>query len=184
MIDFPASLLAGGGARTGIAPVNLLDVQLLSGDIYYWADRAINNIPAVITASGAPASVNYLPWINSMGEIRLYRSLRASTCGFVIQNVSGDSMQRDFERIARKSALEGAFFVLRIWQPGAAASYLRMDGTLTVTGVDEETGVSIKGQSLPLDVEADALTMSYSENCQLEWAADSLPEQLSDLPGG
>jgi hypothetical protein len=171
MIAFPASLLAVGGSRTGLAPVNLLDVQLLSGDIYYWSDRAVNNIPAVITPSGNPASVNYLPWIESTGEIKLYRSLQASTCSFAIQNVSGDSMQRDIDRIARKSALEGAFFVYRIWAPDAQTPWLRMDGKLTVTNGNEEE-IEIKGTSLPLDVtEVDALSMSYSETCQLEWAS-------------
>jgi hypothetical protein len=175
MINFPSSILATGGARTGIAPVNLLDVMDTNGNQYYWADRAVNAIPPVIPPPAVggvvPSVQSYLPWIDSVGEIKIYRSLQTDTCSFSLQNVSGDSMARDFERIARRSALEGAFFVFRIFQTDALAALFEMHGTLTVTHADD-TEVQIKGNSLPLDAsQVDGLPMSYSESCQLDWAS-------------
>ena len=41
MIPYPPSLKAIGGARTGIAPVNLLDVQDVNGNCYFWSDRLV-----------------------------------------------------------------------------------------------------------------------------------------------
>lgn len=61
MIAYPASLKAVGGARTGIAPVNLLDIQDVNANIYRWADRGIKapaiNFPAfslVVPATARP----------------------------------------------------------------------------------------------------------------------------------
>jgi len=50
VIDYPAPLKAVGGARTGIAPVNILDVLDVNGNLYFWTDRPLN-APVVITGS-------------------------------------------------------------------------------------------------------------------------------------
>lgn len=39
--------------------------------------------------------------------------MQTDTGSFIVQNVSGDTLARDFERIARRSAIEGALFVYR-----------------------------------------------------------------------
>ncbi len=56
MINFPPSLKAVGGARTGIAPVNLLDVLTLNNDLYLFSDRLMNNVPSAIEATAAIAA--------------------------------------------------------------------------------------------------------------------------------
>lgn len=68
-IDYPASLKAVGGARTGIAPVNLLDVQDVNGNLYYWADRRCNAPVAIsgeIEVNAAPpvepGAGQYVTW--------------------------------------------------------------------------------------------------------------------------
>lgn len=314
MIAYPTSLLAVGGAKTGIAPVNLLDVQTPSGDTHFWADRRINapsalapvvvpgttmpwataggqnaayafgiddgtppivipvtagqvigitalgssgwfagdiygpngdpgnvtgdttdsagyypthymsgstlgkvglcgcfadaagnvlqplsigasasvTVPAgavllqlgvddnkfsdnsgsfLVTLAGVSAGVTeaYLPWLLSVPSFSFHRSLQTDTGSFVLQNLSGDTLGRDFEKIARKSALEGSFFVYRCWQPDAAAAWIEVHGTLTMNPAGVDT-VELKGAQLLNPSQDDTPLEIYSETCQLEWA--------------
>lgn len=182
MISYPAPLLATGGARTGIAPVNLLDVCDVNGNLYYWADRkvltpnAITGAPPLPNYGGVlsdwtpPPSIltQYLPWLLSVPQISFNRSLATDVGSFVLQNLSGDTLSRDFERIARGSALEGAFFVYRCWQADAAAAWIEVHGTFTIEGPDSDT-VKLKGRALPDPSQDDTPLEIYSETCQLQW---------------
>lgn len=313
MISLATSLKAVGGAHTGIAPVNLLDVLDVNGNLYYWADRAIlvnNAITSVppSTGSGAgariyvptgaatvtvdwedqwgggdqsfgngsikiifdgeggatitftgessenksindfgvgdirlvgaalgvtgpidipdlpdageelvvqiftsawgsydayvfvtgPASSNpdnyqhakltwtsgqsgvsewiqpdatltaYKPWLLSVPQFSFHRSLQTDVGAFVLQNLSGDTLSRDFEKIARSSALEGAFFVYRCWQPDAEAAWLEVHGTLTLGGAGDDTA-QLKGTQLLNPSQDDTPLEDYSETCQLQW---------------
>ena len=169
MIQYSQAMLSSGGAKTGIAPANLLDVQTVSGQIYYWADRAITTA-AGITADGSPANATYLPWLLSVPEIKLYRSLQTDTGAFVVQNISGDSLARDIEKLVRASTLEGAIFVYRMWQPDAEGAWIEVHGNLTVDEI-EDTEASLNGSQL-LDVsQSDTPLEVFSETCQLDWAS-------------
>jgi hypothetical protein len=158
-----------GGAQTGIAPANLLDVQTVEGDLYYWADRAFT-APLVITSDGNPATGVYQPWLVSVGELAFHRSLQTDTGSFVIQNVSGDSLARDFEKIATASALEGAFFVYRHWEASAEAAWIEFHGTLTVQQITPSE-VHLKAAQLLSSSQADCPLEIYGENCQLIWGS-------------
>jgi hypothetical protein len=320
VIVYPPSLLAVGGARTGIDPVNLLDVQDVNGNCYYWSDRLIKNVPTAIsstssslpfpitppsplapgqyaaygiggnfnqsvdapnplgtqTESGtvalvfpsvppnativgiyegvvgsmtnnglasaniefisdtytiddsfsgtawdpnpiplqannvnfylgagtwegeAKAQINanvvtciiytvpgsestnpsfleylldggpYVPWLVGIPEFKFHRSLLTDIGSFVIQNLSGDTLSRDFEKIARKSALEGALFVYRCWQADAMAAWLEVHGTLTVEDIGVDT-VKLKGSQLINPSQDDTPLEIYCETCQLQW---------------
>jgi len=164
MISYPPSLLAIGGARTGIAPVNLLDVQDTNGNLYYWSDRKIS-APTVISG---PASVAYLPWLVGVPEFKFYRSLITDTGSFVIQNLSGDTLSRDFEKIVRRSTLEGAMFVYRCYQADAQDSWLEVHGTLTLDPIGVDTAI-LKGAQLLNPSQDDTPLEIYCETCQLQW---------------
>jgi hypothetical protein len=169
VITYPPSLQLTGGAQTGLAPCNLLDVLTVEGNLYYWADRAIN-APAIITADGNPANQNYLPWLVSVGSWKFHRSMQTDTGSFVIQNVSGDSLQRDFEKIVTASAMEGAFFVYRHWDAGAAAAWIEVHGTLSVQEITD-TEAQLKASQLLDSSQADTPLECYGENCQLLWGS-------------
>lgn len=131
MIPF-SQALQGVVGRNGIAPAILLDVQDTNGNCYYWATRPIN-APSVIVATGAPASSDYLPWIVDSGSLTFNRSMQADTGSLTLQNLSGDTLQRDFERIARQTTLEGAIAVYRVWH--AAAEAAEMEWHAQISGV-------------------------------------------------
>jgi hypothetical protein len=163
MIQYPASLKAVGGAHSGIAPANLLDVQDVDGNNYFWADRAMTAL-SVLTA----AQATYLPWVLSVPSFTFHRSMATDMGSFILQNLSGDSLARDFEKILRKSTLEGAFFVYRLWQSDAEAAWLEVHGTLTVDEVGVDT-VSLKGMQLLNPAQDDTPLENYCETCQLQW---------------
>jgi hypothetical protein len=110
----------------------------------------------------------YQPWILSVPKFTFNRSLASDTGAFVIQNLSGDTLSRDFERLARLTALEGAFFIYRYFQPDAQASWLEVHGTLTLgtKGVDT---VQLNGVQLLNPAQDDTPLEVYCETCQLQW---------------
>ena len=183
MIDYPASLLATGGAHTGVAPVNLLDIQDVNGNVYLWADRKIlapSPLVAALTAMGAttglptsPAGAEsgflaYKPWLLRVPKLTFHRSLQTDVGSFTIQNLSGDTLSRDVEKQVRRSTLEGAFFVYRLWQPDAEAAWLYAQGTLTVDPLAVDTG-ELKSKQLLNPAEDDTPLEIYCETCQLQW---------------
>ncbi|MDR3797957.1 MAG: hypothetical protein P4K93_07380 [Terracidiphilus sp.] len=163
MIDLAPSLLSVGGARTGIAPANLLDVENINGGIFYWADRTLT-APSMFT--GDP--VVYLPWLLGVPSFTFNRSTVSNTGNFKLQNVSGNTLARDVETQLRASALEGAFFVYRCWQADAEASWIEVHGTLTLddNGVDT---VSFKAIDIFSCAQDDTPLENYCETCQLQW---------------
>jgi len=110
----------------------------------------------------------YIPWIVQVPPFTFHRSLVTDTGSFVLQNLSGDTLSRDFEKIARRSALEGAFFVYRCWQADAEAAWLEVHGTLSVGNIGQDT-VQLKARSLINESEADTPLEIYCETCQLQW---------------
>ena len=152
--------------RSGVAPVLLLDVQTPSGDIHYWSDRALVNIPAAITADGDPALVTYLPWLLSPVTLTFNRSLQTDTGAIDVQNLSGNVLQRDFESIVRRGVLEGSLFVLRYYSVDMEWTWLEQHGTLSVG----ETGLiaPLSLQQLLAGAD-DTPAMNVSETCQLVW---------------
>jgi hypothetical protein len=163
MILFGPTLLAVGGARTGIAPANLIDVQDINGNIYYWADRLML-APSAFTG----AQTAYLPWLLGVPNFTFNRSTVSNTGNFKVQNVSGNTLARDVETQLRASALEGAFFVYRCWQADAEESWIEVHGTLTLddNGVDT---VSFKATDIFSCAQDDTPLENYSETCQLTW---------------
>jgi hypothetical protein len=177
MIQYPPSLLQIGGAHTGIAPANLLDIQTVEGSVYYWCDRGSDPrpflAPCVIPPVGGNAGdvVSYKPWILSVGAWKFFRSLQSTTGSFIVQNVSGDSMKRDVEVILRASAMEGALAVYRMWESAEQAARLEVHCTITADEITE-TELSLKATDLLNASQGDTPAETYSETCQLVWASN------------
>jgi hypothetical protein len=167
MIPFSDPLQQVAGAHTGIPPVHLLDVQDCNGNIYYWSNRKIA-APCVIGLSGA--TVSYLPWILSVPEWKFYRSMQTDMGAITMQNISGDTLQRDFEKIVRASALEGALFVYRYWHADAELPSREIHGTLSVNDGDPEI-VKLQCRQLDNPSADTAPPHTYSEICQWRWGS-------------
>jgi hypothetical protein len=112
----------------------------------------------------------YRPWLISIPQLKFHRSLQTDIGSFILQNLSGDSLSRDWEKLMRRSTFEGAFFIYRMWQPDAEAAWLEMHGSLTVEDVNRET-ISLKGSQLIDASQTDSNQEMFSETCQWEWAS-------------
>jgi len=156
------------GNGGNIAPALLLDVQTPGGDVYYWADRPLNNIVPVIQASGVSSGtpVNYTAWLLSSGNFKYSRSLVTDTGTLTLQNLSGDVLQRDFARIARRSVLEGSLYVFRYYQVDMQWAWLEQHGTLTVGDTGDTVTLNLQ-QLMPGS--DDTPDQTISETCQLVW---------------
>lgn len=136
----------------------------------------IYHLPAGAIFGGGSSGINvapgygpYEPWIMSVPQIKFNRSLQTDFGKFVLQNLSGDTLSRDFEKIMRRSALEGAFFIYRLWQPDVRASWIEMHGTFTVDSVGVDT-VSLQGSQLLNPAQENTPLEIYCETCQIQWA--------------
>lgn len=168
MIALAPSLVAVGGAKTGIAPANLLDIQDVNGNQLYIGDRAMM-APPVIPAAGNPSLVQYVPWLIGVPSFTFHRSLATDSGSFVVQNLSGDTFARDLEVRLRASAMQGALFVYRCWQTDAEAAWLEVHGTLSL---DPGAGVDVAqftGSQLLQPAQDDTPLEIYCETCQLQW---------------
>jgi hypothetical protein len=110
----------------------------------------------------------YEPWLLTVPELTFHRSSVADLGSFVLQNLSGDTISRDFEKIMRRSALEGAFCIFRSWQKDAQASWIEVHGKLTVEDVGVDT-VTLKGEPVINPAQDDTPLEEFAEGCQLQW---------------
>lgn len=109
------------------------------------------------------------PWLLSVPQYQFHRSLQTDVGSFVVQNLSGDTLSRDVEKILRRSAIEGSQFVWTLWQPDALAAWFSVHGTLTVDPVGVDT-LTLKGSQLLNPSQDDTPLEAYGESCQLQWA--------------
>ena len=139
----------------GVAGDTTLTVDFVGFAVYY-------------TSAAGISSFAYDPWLLSVPSFAFHRSLQTDIGSFVVQNLSGDTLSRDVEKILRASAMEGAFFVYRLWQPGAEAAWLEVHGTLTVGEVGVDT-MTLKAAQLLNPSQDDTPLEIYCETCQLVW---------------
>ncbi len=136
-------------ARGGVAPLCLLDVVRTNGDSFHWANAQLTapsvyqgNTPAwAATLVSPPASWDtyYFPWLLNVSGIHLYRSQQADVANFLVQNISGNSLQRDVATLLRGASFEGALFAFRIWNMKMQTPEFEMHGRLTVSLAGEQT---------------------------------------------
>jgi hypothetical protein len=111
----------------------------------------------------------YLPWLLQVPNFTFHRSMQTDMGNFVVQNVSGDTLSRDMEKILRASTLEGAQFVYRCWQPDSEAAWIEVHGQLTM-GSDGVDTVQLTAADTINAAQDDTPLELSCETCQLNWA--------------
>ena len=156
------SVVSWAASTMALAPDGATQLQLGIND---WE---FDNNSGSFTVQIEISQAQYQPWLLSVPQFSFHRSLVTDSGSFVIQNVSGDSLSRDMEKLLRASTFEGALFVYRYWQPDAEAAWIEVHGTLTVDDDGTDT-ITLKGKQL-LDAGQDDTPLEiYSETCQLQW---------------
>ncbi len=96
----------------GFMPYVLMDVQTADGTNYFWSDFA-GTFPAVIVAGNQV----YSPWIKSAGPFHRTKDLTSDTADMIMQNVSGNTIDRDVALALKNHEFEGALAIVRLWMP-------------------------------------------------------------------
>lgn len=133
----PVTTPAGAqGGRAGYAPIVLVDVELQDNATrYYWADRG-GLYPMKLGAGG---NQQYQPFVKSFGPYKLTRTLQTDGGTVVIQDLSGNSIERDVSKAFVAAEFVGALCVIRLWDQRLAVARRELHCKLSkpvVTDVD------------------------------------------------
>ena len=164
-MEIGANILCQGRTQE---PVWSLSVSAVGFAIYYRIPGAGGSSGISVAWSSLTGPVTHDPWLLSVPQISFHRSLQTDTGSFVVQNLSGDTLSRDTEKLLRASAFEGALFVYRLWQADAEAAWIEVHGTLSVDDVGVDT-LTFKGTQLLNPSQDDTPLENYCETCQLQW---------------
>jgi hypothetical protein len=130
----PAGMAAEIGRAAGFGSIALLDVQTVDGTQYFWTE---NNYAQYLTKlTGANAA--YSPWLKSVGPITLSRDFTTDAGDIILQNLSGNSIDRDVSAALKNHEFEGALAILRFWLPLFADSMFEFHGYLAEQKPGEE----------------------------------------------
>jgi hypothetical protein len=208
----PATPLAGAIARIGaVAPIGLLDVISLDGYSYHWsthpvASAAALGIPVLFNTGSVPKwnsflrvpswNDTYLAWLTKAGPFSLQRSMQSNTGAFVLQNVSGNPIQRDMNQIITAMAFEGAVFAFREWNLDAGAAEFEFHGHLSIDGVTEEEaefsatqlfnpsdyqGLLTVGETCPWRYASAACADTTNNPCENTWLTCRQPARFGGI---
>ena len=136
-IPYPPQLVQIMKARNGVAPVCLLDILTVGGEVFYWGQLGMLAPPVLLPASATAGPVEYLPYLINIGAFHFLRSMQADLGSLDAQNLSGDTLARDVATAITQQTFENALYVLREWYPEGECAGFEMHGRLSVDGVSE-----------------------------------------------
>jgi hypothetical protein len=93
-------------------PVILVDIQTLDGTQYFWSDFE-GTYPTKFTG----ANQFYNGWIKSGCNFTCTRDMTTNAGDLTLQNISGNTIDRDVAAALKNHEFEGAYAVTRLWIP-------------------------------------------------------------------
>ncbi|MCU1307115.1 MAG: hypothetical protein JWN45_1810 [Acidobacteriaceae bacterium] len=124
---YPASVIAEmkklGGAFGDIA---LLDIEARDGTRYYLTDVG-GSYPSAFDGS----TQVYKPWTKSAGPLRMTSDFRTDAGDITLQNLSGNTIDREVAKIINDREFENSLAIFRLWLPLADYAIREHHGTLT-----------------------------------------------------
>jgi hypothetical protein len=93
-------------------PVILVDIQTLDGTQYFWSDYE-GSYPTKFTG----ATQFYSGWIKSGCNFTCTRDMTSNAGDMLLQNLSGNTIDRDVAGALKNHEFEGAYAVTRLWIP-------------------------------------------------------------------
>lgn len=143
----PAGLLNEFKKGMRAAEIFLLDVQCFDGTKFYWSDATYT------VACAIDGSVQtYQPWIKSAGPFRRSKNLATDSGDIVLQNLSGNLIDRDLGKNLKDREFEGALAIGRFLVPTADIVTDQYHGTLSEQSTNEVEGQFRHLQLLDLNV--------------------------------
>lgn len=118
----------------GLTIIHLLDVLRADGSSYFWGSHE-GVFPCGLDGSNR----TYKPWLKEpYPEIELSRSMASDAGDLLLQNLSGNTIDRDVAALLKAREFDGAYFVYRHWAIPEDAAYFEMDGYLKDQSRDDE----------------------------------------------
>jgi hypothetical protein len=105
-----AAFLAQRGAM--FVPIVLLDIVTIDGTQYYWSDYE-GTYPTRATG----AAQFYNGWIKSGCNFTCTRDTTSNAGDLTLQNLSGNTIDRDVALALKRHEFEGAYAITRLWVP-------------------------------------------------------------------
>jgi hypothetical protein len=165
---------AGNPAEAG-AQIALLDIQAADGTCYYWSDVA--GVYDAVIGGGTQA---YKPWIRSIGPMRQSKDARTDAGDIVVQNVSGNSIERDVAAAMRDREFAGALAVLRVLDAETLEVKRQYDGYFGQPQSDQNTA-TFRLRALNDSNRIDVPVWDYAEQCQFRYKSKACGS-VSGLP--
>jgi hypothetical protein len=103
-----------------VAPRTLVEVQTAAGDLYLWSEHK-GLYPSAINGGGI---AQYLDWLVGQQKFTLFGTTQTDTATISVQNISGNTVQRDIAMAFSRVEFIGAFVYARIWRGDSMAALL------------------------------------------------------------
>src|SRR5438309_10202629 len=87
----PAGMSTDVAKLAAFASIALLDLQTVDGSQYFWTDNNYNQYQSRLTG----ALQTYSPWMKTVGPLTLSRDFTTDGGDLIIQNLSGNTIDRD-----------------------------------------------------------------------------------------
>lgn len=113
--------------------VHLLDVQRGDGSNYFWSD-----VEGQFLSRLTGAQQQYKPWIKQPPTLRLTRSVAADGGDFKLQNLSGNTIDREVAALFKARELEGAYVIYRPWFVPLDAAPFEFHGFISEQSIEPE----------------------------------------------
>jgi hypothetical protein len=181
-IPLSPELIQITASRSGPAEVCLLDVVCLDGTTYHWANKQLSNVAPILTGT-TPAwyagqafqpaegyGMHYYPWLLSATGFHHTRAMQSDTATIEVQDVSGNTLQRDMAGLIVGTTFEGALFCFRIWNLLVMQPSFVQYGRLTILSVSQYM-VSFGANQLYNANDYDGNPYAYSETCQWRYSS-------------
>lgn len=161
-LSYPAAVTSRIGKSGEFGWCWLIDVLTADGTYYYMSNME-GAFPKKITA--APGNSAYYVWVKSVTGLKLSRDSRTDGADLTLQNISGNTVERDVWKAIKDHEFEGALCVARLWMTLEDFALREFHCTLSETDSNEEEAFfRLRALNDPNAYVANPLT--YAETCQ------------------
>lgn len=166
MQTLPHGVTGPMSASGGCAAISLCEVRTVAGDTYFWSEQDCvwNSI-----INGTAAN-RYVAWLVGQQRFKVTGTTQTDTASLTVQNLSGNTVQRDAALAYAKDEFIGAFVYYRLWRSDAEQAIFQFAGNVVDAEIDEETlQLSIEGFGNSSNIVAPAFLIDVS--CPLSFSS-------------
>lgn len=126
-----------------VATHTLVEVKTASGNVYLWTEHK-GFYPSLINGGGKYAFQDWL--VDGAQDFNIYGTAQTDTATVAVQNLSGNTVQRDVSLAFSKTEFIGAFVCISLWRGDAEVNLLTFTGNVVEVDVTEQQmTLSIEG---------------------------------------